>query len=212
MTKPLILSTINLLTILNPIGNAGIFLGMTKGTSYAVKRRIAWHTALAVLIVMLIGLWAGQRLLVFFGIGISAFEVAGSLVVFRIGFDMLQAKEDTSAHHTYPDQRIGAVNLRHKHDIAVVPLAIPIIAGPGTISTLIVHSSGGLHDKLLLSGITVICAFIIGLTLWFAPTIARWLGAAGMRVVTRLMGLVLTAIAAQMFINAVITVVNHFLK
>ena len=132
MAKHLIFLAVSMLSILNPIGNAGIFLGLTKNVSDKLRKKIVIETTIAVFIILFVTVWVGLNLLNFFGISLAAFEVAGSLVVFRIGFDMLQAKEDTEQHHTYPDQRI-AISTRNK-DIAVVPLAIPIIAGPGAIS------------------------------------------------------------------------------
>ncbi len=205
MTKHLIFLVVSMLSILNPIGNAGIFLGLTKNAGNTMRKRIAVHTTIAVFIILFITVWVGINLLNFFGISLAAFEVAGSLVVFRIGFEMLHAKEDTAQHHTYPDQRI-AISTRNKNDIAVVPLAIPIIAGPGAISTVILHGSGSVAHKVMMSGVIFSCALVIGITLWFSPVIARLLGVAGTRVITRLMGLILSAIAAQMLINGLLQV------
>jgi len=185
-----------LIAILNPIGNAALYIGMSSDRSKSEQHRIALVCSVAVMIILWLALWIGMPILKVFGINLSSFEAAGGLIVLLIGLRMVRGGSHT---HTY-DSKQTQTEEHHKPSIAVVPLAIPIIAGPGSITTVIanVKNFPTLHERLELTGIFCLIGIGIGIVLFFAPFIGRCLGEGGMKIVTRVMGLLLTAIALQM--------------
>ncbi len=185
-----------LIAVMNPIGNAALYIGMSSDRTKHEQHRISLVASIAVAIILLLALWIGMPILNVFGINLNSFEAAGGLIVTLIGLRMIRGGSLTHGHDTKAVQEAD----KHKHSIAVVPLAIPIIAGPGSISTIIANAKNfpTLHERIELSFVMVGIGVFIGFVLFFAPFIGRCLGEGGMRIVTRVMGLLLTAIALQM--------------
>jgi multiple antibiotic resistance protein len=183
-----------LFSMMNPIGNVGVFAAMTADRPGDQTGRIAWTCAGAVAITLLIVAWSGPRLLEFFGITVDSLRAAGGVIVLLIGLQMLFNK---SEHKHSPAELEDAES---RASIAVVPLAIPIVAGPGTMATVLVAAQqhASVLSKLEISGVIVGLAALSGLLFSFATPISKWLGASGMGVVTRVMGMVLAAIAMGM--------------
>lgn len=183
-----------LFSMMNPLGNVGVFAGMTAGRPPAEARGIAWTCALAVAATLLVVTWGGPALLTFFGVTVDSLRAAGGVIVLLIGLHMLF---NQSAHQHSPGELQSA---RLQESIAVVPLAIPIVAGPGTMAALLVavHQHDTLLGRAEISAVIVGLAAVVGLLFSFAGPIARRLGEAGMGVVTRVMGMVLAAIAMGM--------------
>ncbi len=183
-----------LLSIMNPIGNAGIFAAMTPGMSHARTVQIAWKCASSVFVILMLSTWAGTALLKMAGINVDELRAAGGLIVLLIGLRMLF--NDTS-HAQTEDEAEDALD---QSSIAVVPLAIPVIAGPGTISLVVAtagnHSSFGEH--LIISVVCLVASVVIGVVFSFAKRMATAIGDNGMAVVTRVMGMVLASIAMGM--------------
>jgi len=184
-----------LISVVDPIGAIPIFLSLTANRPLADRRHTAWVCALAVAAVLLASLLGGEVVLGLFGIGIPAFRVAGGILILLMGISMLHASPDRSRQT--PAERVDSYE---KESVAVVPLAIPLLSGPGAISAMIVYS----HEKCscwqhyLLVSLTIgTVALIVLATLWTAPKIASLLGKTGMNVVTRIMGLVIFAIAVE---------------
>ncbi len=188
-----------LLSIMNPVGNAGIYAAMTPGMSHADTVKIAWKCATAVLIILLLSTWAGTWLLKMAGINVDELRAAGGLIVLLIGLHMLF--NDTS-HAQTEDEAKDALD---QSSIAVVPLAIPVIAGPGTISLVVAtagkHSSFG--DHVVISIVCLVLSLVIGFVFSFARRMANAIGENGMAVVTRVMGMVLASIAMGMLASGI---------
>ena len=144
--------------------------------------------------VLFISLLAGEPILHFFGIGLPAFRVAGGLLVLLMGISMLHASDDRVRHT--PEERAESYE---KESIAVVPLAIPLLSGPGAISTTIVygHMGHGLPHYLLVGAVILSVSFIVLVALLAAPKITEIMGRTDMNVVTRVMGLILASIAVE---------------
>jgi multiple antibiotic resistance protein len=189
---------ISLLAITNPLGNLAIFIGLTGDKTASERKWIAFYASLSVLIILLITSWVGDYLLKFFGISLAAFQLAGAVIVTLIGISMLKSQTSEMSHSDQDHQH--ALN---KESVAVVPLAMPIIAGPGALTAVIIssHRFTGLGDRLLLSLADVIAAAVILIVLFFAGPISRLLTPVGIRVATRVMGLILVAIAMQLLIE-----------
>lgn len=183
-----------LFSMTNPIGNVGIFAGMTSGRSAGDAKRIAWTCAIAVAATLLIVTWSGGLLLKFFGIDIHELRAAGGVIVLLIGLSMLRS--DTSHQQTSAE----AEDDKNRDQIAIVPMAIPIVAGPGAMATAILAAEhhASFASKIELSLAIIALAGLIGLLFSFSRPIADKLGTSGMGVVTRVMGMILTAIAMGM--------------
>ncbi len=187
---------VSLFVISNPIGNLPIFISLTENYDKKRRRHAALITFLASLIIMLLAEWCGEPILNFFGISINAFTLGGGFIIFMIGYSMLQSKI-SEVQHTNQEHAIAKAK---SNSIAIVPMSIPLIAGPGTMSTiiLIVDTHGTLDMRLGDSLVIIILAIVIYVLLLLSNVISRLLGPAGVKIVTRIMGLILMAIAVGM--------------
>lgn len=185
---------VGIFAILNPLGAIPIYLSMMADRRPKELYRTAFKASVAVAVILTLAVWVGDALLSFFGIGIPAFRIAGGLLVLIIAIAMFDART-SPARHTDAEQAEAEV----KNDIAVVPLAIPLLAGPGAISLTIVdaHQVISLADKLVFSlGICGVAA-IVWVVLRLAEPIGARLGTGGLNIATRVMGLILASMAVQ---------------
>jgi multiple antibiotic resistance protein len=185
-------SAIALFTICNPIGSLPVFLQVTQDRDAAAQRRIGLAVGLAVIVILAIALVAGTWVLQLFGIDITAFKIAGNLLVASIGWAMLLARPSPVA----TNDGTGSP--------AVVPLAMPVVAGPGAIALAITfaHSYTSLADYAIGLGIVALVGVACAVVLYFGPAVHKVLGPAGMNVVTRVFGLLLLAIAVQSILTS----------
>lgn len=185
---------IALFAIVNPIGSVPIFISATSGWSKKERAKTAKTAALTVFIVLSVAAFIGDRLLDFFGVSIPSFQVGGGILLMLIAISMMHAKQ-SAAHQTVEERQ----TLAEKKVIAIVPLSIPILAGPGSISNIIMaaQQSGSLTGHLsLIIPIFAVC-LIIWVVLSLAVVIANKLGTIGINIVTRIMGLILAAMAVE---------------
>ena len=192
---------IGLLVIANPLSALPALLRITRNQTLAEKRRTGLVAAFSVLIIMLTSTWIGTPLLRVLGIQLPAFQVAGGIIIFLMALSMLNA-EESPIKQTIEEQkekRTGDVG-------AIIPLAIPIIAGPGAISTIIisVNQFPGIYNLILLSLSAILVSFLMGVLLYFASSLEKMLGQSGINIINRLGGLILSAIAVQMLASGLI--------
>ncbi|MGA7595060.1 MAG: MarC family protein [Gallionella sp.] len=192
---------VGIFAILNPFGAIPIYLSMMTDRRPEVMHRTAFKASVAVAIILTLSVWTGDSLLSFFGIGVPAFRIAGGLLVLLIAIAMFGAKT-SPAQHTEAEQAEGET----KDDIAVVPLAIPLLAGPGAISLVIVdaHQAGNLTHRIMFSTGIVGVTVIVWLVLRLAEPIGKRLGTGGLNIATRVMGLILAAMAVQFMADGVL--------
>lgn len=194
----------SLVALLNPLADFALFLSLTSGRSRTEQRGIAVQAAIAIAVIMVTTIWLGNPILTGFGISIDAFSVAGGIILFGIGLGMLNSKSGESSKAETHQANIEAG--QKKESPAIVPLSIPISAGPGVITALLVSSHSnpaGLPGLIALSVACVGLSVMMGFVFWFAPVMGRLLGATAMHISTQIMGLVVTAIASQMVLNGV---------
>lgn len=198
---------IALLVILNPIGNAAIYIGMTSENKPHELNHIAKTCAFAISIILLLALWVGLPLLHFFGITIGTFKFAGGLIVLGIALSMMKGKPHTHEHNGENNTQKNDPVKTNPTSIAVVPMAIPIIAGPGAISVIVsrAHDLTSYYQMLLYSLICISTAIILWIVLKFAPWIGKKLGKEGMMIVSRIMALILASIAVSMLQSGLIS-------
>jgi multiple antibiotic resistance protein len=185
----------------DPVGLIPVFIAITASLTLERKRRIAIEAALASIFLLIAIALAGRLLLLYFGVSIAAFRVVGGILLGKMGFDMLQNVHSAVSHPTFSEQ--------HEHkpttNIAFTPLAIPMIAGPAAIATIM--SLTGDEFEPLRTGITLGAALaavvICFVAMYFCNWITKWFGPTRMGVVTRLMGFLLLVMAAQMGLEGI---------
>jgi len=198
-----------LLVTLDPMGLAPIFLAVTRGASPQMRRSIAWRASAIAAVILVIFAFAGTSVLHFLGISLPAFRIAGGLLLFWIAFEMVFEKRDkrkqASAEQVLASDKTSANPRRHSENgedfrhLAVFPLAIPLIAGPGAISAAILQASQA-DGALQMAALIALILLMIGLC-WLvfiaSDRIDRYLGDTGRSVLTRLLGVILSALAVQ---------------
>ncbi len=205
---PLILNFfIAVLAILNPIGNVPIYLEHVNQDSTDVQKNIAKLLALSIFIICAFFFFIGQPFLSLFGISIPAFRIAGGILIMTIGFRMLHGKPkfDNEGLETKASTTNSFKQATERLSSLIVPLAMPIFAGPGAITTVILYAQKP-HNFLTVIGMIFALAaacFVIGLALYMSRWVFRILKNNGMQIVSRTMGLILCAIAVQFVIQGI---------
>ncbi|NYT06047.1 MAG: MarC family protein [Methanomicrobiales archaeon] len=199
-----LLSLSSILIIVNPLGATLVYVSLTEGMAPETKRevvRVSCQVALAILLVFAV---AGSIILQLFGITLDAFQIAGGVLLFGIGMEMVYAK--TSRTKMTATEKYESIDAE---SVSVMPLAIPMISGPGSITTAVVLSNQAMQADPLWIGavfgaivITILCTY---LSLSNADRVMNRIGQREYRVINRLMGILLIAIAVQFIINGIST-------
>ncbi|GLS84679.1 YchE family NAAT transporter [Paraferrimonas haliotis] len=185
---------VGLFAIINPVGLLPVFVGLTSHQNDAERRQTADVAHFAVVIILLVTLIAGEIILGMFDISIPAFRIAGGVLISIIALSMLQGKLGEVKSNKEENREFAA-----KESVAVVPLALPLMAGPGAISSVIVYSAQhpSLIDKLMM-GVSVVAFGAVSWGLFrMAPYLYKLLGQTGINVITRIMGLIMLSIAIE---------------
>lgn len=185
--------------IMNPIANTAAFAGLVGGKSKAEQIKIAAKALIITFIVITLFALLGKAIFHLFGITISALRITGGILVFLVGYHMLNGQ----------GSKLHSAQEHEEADIAVSPLAVPLLAGPGTIATAMNYSSSGDISGILvtISVFAVLCV-ITFFCFIFSSNILSVIGKSGLSIVTRLMGLILAVIGVQMVIEGVTTIVG----
>jgi multiple antibiotic resistance protein len=194
--------------IMNPIANTPIFLGLTEGEPADVRRRVAARSLLlAFVLIVIFALW-GKLVFGLFGITLPAFRIMGGVLVALIGYQMLHGRPSAVHHPAPPDP---TPDMESALSIAVTPLAMPILAGPGTIATAMSFaSSGGMTEAIItIAMFAVLCLITYGFFV-YGERLVKYLGRDGLSVVTRIMGLILAVIGVQMLIQGVFGAIDLY--
>lgn len=207
---------LGLFAMMNPIGNTGIFIGMTPDVPTKFKIKCAIKVTIVVLIILLISIFGGMAILTAFGISLSAFELAGGLIVLGIGFKMLTGGENT-AHATKGAKKSLEEISSEEEAISssmIVPLAMPILAGPGSITTVVTVAARypGLEGSIGAAAGMATLAVVMGACFAASGFLGKILSAHAQEIIIRFMGLLLIAIAAGMMLDGVEKSVLNFGK
>ncbi|MEO5696371.1 MAG: MarC family protein [Burkholderiaceae bacterium] len=199
LLKPLIA----LLAIVNPIGVTPFFIHFTQGFNRRQRQRTARVAAVGAFVVIAVSALAGLQIIQFFGISLASFQVGGGMLLLMSALQMLNAEPAESRRE---DLTEGEDKVDAGASIAVVPLTIPLLTGPAAISTVIIYADKTEHWWQL--GALVGYGLVIGLAVWAAFSlsgrIAKFLGKTGINVMTRLMGLLLAALAVEVMSDGLI--------
>lgn len=196
----LLLSVVSIFAIINPFSIVPAFLSITEGDSVQQRVQMARRGSIVAGCILAILAIVGQWLFTLLGITLPALQIAGGIVLFAIGFEMLRAP-DSQTRLNSAEKQVAS----EKDDVAISPLAIPLLCGPGAISTVILlkaQSEGWLQNVMLLVSVPIVyfgCFTVLSLS----SSGARWLTPIVLRVLRRLMGLLFAIIAAQFVINGI---------
>jgi MarC family membrane protein len=195
-----------LFSVLNPIGTVPIFVGLTQDYSKAERSKVSLLTALNVFIIMIISFFVGQYVLEFFGITITALRIAGGIIIASSGFSLLNGK---FTKNRGIDKKVKE-DIQLRNSIALTPLAMPMLAGPGSISLLIAfYQEHNTANEIIISSIAIfIVSIVIFLILHSAHYLAKYLGASGIVAISRIVGFLTIAIGIQYIISAVLAIIR----
>ena len=189
---------IALIALINPLGVLPMFISLTHDFSAQQKQRAIRTAALTVVAVVAVSALLGENIIRFFGISTASLQVSGGLLILLMALNMLNAQPGDTK--TTVEERDEA---EHKDAIGVVPLGIPLLTGPGAMSTVIVmaHNAKKPMDYAAIIGSGVVIAILVWLTLQMAQPIARTLGRTGINIATRIMGLLVAAVAVEFIVD-----------
>lgn len=195
-----ILAVTSLFVIVDPVGLIPTFLAMTYQNTVRERTKMARLASLVTFGILILSFFIGQRLLVAFGISLPAFQIAGGIVLLVIALDMLQARR-TALKETQEEKAEGI----DKNDVAITPMAIPMLAGPGAITAVILlaNKAETFSHHLILVGAIMLVSLLTLCILWIAATYSKIISGIGLRIISRLMGLILAAIAVQFILNGI---------
>ena len=209
-----LLSVSSLFAVIDPLGCIPFFSGLTAHMQESQKRRTLWRALVVAFCVLVVFAWFGPQLLHLFGITIDAFRIAGGVIFFGIGLDMLQSQPRrwrTGINRAFARDQEEAHQEQEEEDPSITPLAIPLLAGPGSITTVMVlrPQVDGAVGAILVSAAVLVILAVTGLILAGADRVLHRLGRTGLRIIEKLMGLLLTVIAVQLVIDGLVPVVRR---
>ena len=190
--------------IMNPISNLPAYMALVADDSQKISRKIAFRSLLIAFVIITVFIFSGDFIFKVFGITIVSFRIAGGILVAVIGYHMINGNHSPS----YKGMEQQAVN-SDPMSIAISPLAMPLFAGPGTITTALSLANGGLQNQLITVLAFALLCVITYLLLRSAKQIAGFLGENLMKIITKMMGLLLFSIGIQMIIVSVQTLLKQ---
>lgn len=190
--------------IMNPISNLPTYMALVADDSQKISRKIAFRSLLIAFVIITVFIFSGDFIFKVFGITIVSFRIAGGILVAVIGYHMINGNHSPS----YKGMEQQAVN-SDPMSIAISPLAMPLFAGPGTITTALSLANGGLQNQLITVVAFALLCVITYLLLRSAKQIAGFLGENLMKIITKMMGLLLFSIGIQMIIVSVQTLLKQ---
>ena len=197
----------SLFTITSPLSTMPVFLTMTQSLDEKERRAVAIRATLVACCALLLFVLAGQFLFKFFGISTNGFRIVGGIIIFRIGFDMLQAK--------YTPMNLRKEEIKeYANDVSVAPLGIPLLCGPGAIANAIVlmQEAYSFEMKTAVIGAIILVYLITFVLLRWAGVLVKFIGETGNNVMMRLMGLILMVIAVECFVSGARPILTEILR
>jgi multiple antibiotic resistance protein len=202
-----ILTFAALFSVMNPFGTVPVFVGLTQENNKVERNKIAFWTSLNVLIILVISFFIGKYILLFFGITLNSLKIAGGLIIASSGFALLTG--EFNKHKGMKKTRVKE-DIESRSQISLTPLAMPMIAGPGTMSLLITYNREfeELNNVLIILGAIVLSSISIYLILKSSFSIVKVLGASGINALSRIIGFIVIAIGVEFIISAVVNIFN----
>ncbi len=197
----------SLFSVINPLGTVPVFMQLTEGKTKQQILSIALRTSVNVFIILLISFFAGKYLLSFFGISLNSLKIAGGLIIASSGFALLTG---SFSRHKGLKKKVKDDALM-RSDITLTPLAIPMLAGPGTISLLITYNQvySLLTDKLFVITSILAVSMVIFILLNISRMITRVMGASGMNSLSRIIGFIVISIGIEFILSTILSIVSQ---
>lgn len=195
-----------LFSVLNPIGTVPIFVGLTQHDDKIERSRISLWTAIDVFAILIISYFIGQYVLTFFGISIDALRIAGGLIIVNSGFSLLSGNFSKKRGINKKVEN----EVQQRNDISLTPLAIPMLAGPGSISLLIAFYQEHHQPKeILIASLAILAvAIVIFIILRSAHYLAKILGTSGIVAISRIVGFIVIAIGIQYIVSSIVNIIK----
>lgn len=196
-----------LFSVMNPLGTVPVFVGLTKEDTLKNRSQTALLTAVNILVVLIISFFIGKYLLAFFGISINSLRIAGGLIIASSGFALLTG---SFQKHKGMDREKVKKDVKQRDGVSLTPLAIPMLAGPGSISLLIgmQNSYTQTTERILIISAIILACLVTFLMLRSAHFIAKFLGASGINAISRIIGFIVIAIGIEYISSSVINVLQ----
>ena len=194
----LILSIISIITLINPVGIIPTYLNIIENFDKKDQKEITFKASIVAFILLVLFAIMGTFIFNFFNLTIYAFKIVGGILFFRIGLNMVESR--MSRTKSTPQEEKEAM---HKDDITYTPLAIPLIAGPGAITSVMILSENVItvSEKILFISAIAICVIITYIILVASKKMSKMIGTTGIRIIQRVMGIILMAIAVQLIFS-----------
>tara|TARA_Y100001970_G_C14201715_1_gene841500 strand:+ start:1524 stop:2162 length:639 start_codon:yes stop_codon:yes gene_type:complete len=204
----LALSISSLITLINPVGIIPTYLNIIENFNEKDQKKITFKAVLIAFIVLIVFSLLGTFIFNFFNLTIYGFKIVGGILFFRIGFNMIESK--ISRTKSTPQEEKEA---SEKEDIAYTPLGIPLIAGPGAITSVMILSqkAGTIPEKILFILSIIICIVITYLVLIGSKKLSKKIGTTGIRIIQRVMGLILMVIAVQFIVDGLNLILKNWI-
>lgn len=201
MLDTLLAAFVTLLVVIDPPGVVPIFAGLTGGLDTAARRRVAVNGTLIATGILVAFALGGEILLHLLGIGLPAFRIAGGILLLLLSVEMVMAKHSGLRATTSDEEAEGS----HRADITVFPLAIPLIAGPGAMTSivLLMGRAPDLPGKAMILGILVAVLVLMLICLLLTGPVMKLLGVTGINVISRVAGIILAALAVQFIVDGI---------
>lgn len=195
-----------LFSIMNPLGTVPVFVGLTHDNTSIERAKIAFWTSFNVLIILFLSFFGGKYILSFFGISLTSLKIAGGLIITSSGFALLTGK--FSEHKGMKKSKVKE-DIATRSEVSLTPLAIPMLAGPGTISMLITYNQVYTDfDQIIITvSAIVFTTVVIYLILKSSHFIAKFLGASGINALSRVIGFIVIAIGVEYILSSILDVV-----
>jgi multiple antibiotic resistance protein len=196
---------VSVFALVDPIGTLPFYVALTQGFPDADRREVVRRAVVVVGVILTLFALVGRFLFAAFGFSLGAFEIAGGMILFLVAYDMIRG-EMTRTKLSDSDRSEA---LARPDDVAVVPLGIPLLAGPGAISTVMIYEGNTGGDPFAIAATFLAIAVTTALTfviLWYGASILRRVGPVGVGAIARVMGLLLAAVAVQFVLNGVVAV------
>jgi len=192
---------VTLFVVLDPIGIAPMFVALVHSNDEAYQKKMALRSTVIASIILVVFFFIGDGLLKLLGIGLPAFRISGGALLFLLSIDMIFARHSGLRSTTIREQQ----EAEHKDDISVFPLAFPLIAGPGALTTVLLMSTTHTTPAMVggMLAILVIVLVLLLVSLLYAMKITGMFGETGTNVISRLFGLILAALAAQYIVDGI---------
>ncbi len=202
MIEQLVKYFVLLFVVIEPVSLVPLFGALTRGNTDRERRRIAMKSTILAAIILFVFAIAGDYLLKLLGITVDAFKIGGGLLLFMLAVDMVFARHSGLRSATVREQD----EARYREDISVFPMAFPLLAGPGSLATVLLLTGEARGDWIMISVMLGVLALVLVITLvllLLTPQVMRVLGLTGANVISRLLGVVLVALAVQFVVDGV---------